>query len=121
MMSDDIVNQLSLAEKIAFCSGASFWKTKALPRQGIPQLLLSDGPHGLRVQADKTDHLGLQSSLSATCFPTASLLASTWDCQLIEQMGAALGQEARARGVNILLGPGVNMKRNPLNGRNFEY
>ncbi|NJP39611.1 glycosyl hydrolase [Oscillospiraceae bacterium HV4-5-C5C] len=121
MTIDELLNQLSLAEKIAFCSGASFWKTKALPRLGIPQLLLSDGPHGLRVQADKTDHLGLQSSLRATCFPTASLLASTWDCQLIEQMGAALGQEARARGVSILLGPGVNMKRNPLNGRNFEY
>ena len=112
---------MSLEEKIAFCSGASFWETKGVDRFDIPSLFLADGPHGLRKQEGKRVNNGLNASAASTCFPTASALASTWDIELIRKMGIALGKEAKLMGVDIVLGPGVNVKRNPLCGRNFEY
>lgn len=121
MKHKSIIEKMSLEEKIAFCSGASFWKTKAFDKYGIPELVMSDGPHGLRKQAGEEDHLGLNASVATTCFPTASAVAATWDVSLVYEMGKALGEEAVKENVNIILGPGVNMKRNPLCGRNFEY
>lgn len=115
------IANMSLEEKIAFCSGASFWTTKAFPHHGIPALFMCDGPHGLRKQTGAGDHLGLDASVASTCFPTASAVACTWDVDLVREMGEALGAEAAMEEVNIILGPGVNMKRNPLCGRNFEY
>jgi beta-glucosidase len=112
---------MNLDEKIAFCSGATFWKTKQFSQYGIPSITLSDGPHGIRKQEGEADHLGLNASVKTTCFPTASLLGSTWDVDLIEEIGEALGKEAVQEDVNVILGPGVNMKRSPLSGRNFEY
>ncbi|MEU1953501.1 glycoside hydrolase family 3 C-terminal domain-containing protein [Nocardia rhamnosiphila] len=110
---------LTLAQKIAVGSGASFWRTRAAP--GIRSLTLADGPHGLRGQGEKEDHLGIGASRPATCFPTASALGSSWDVDLLAEVGAAIGAEAVAQDVDVVLGPGVNMKRNPLCGRNFEY
>jgi beta-glucosidase len=112
---------LTLEEKIALCSGASFWETKAFPQYGIPASFMCDGPHGLRKQTGTADHLGLNASLGTTCFPTACTAAAGWDTDLLRRMGEALGKEALREDVNIILGPGVNMKRNPLCGRNFEY
>jgi Beta-glucosidase-related glycosidases len=118
----DLIARMTLEEKIRLCSGASYWTTEAMPRHGIRSIFLSDGPHGLRKQVtERVDHLGANASLPATCFPTASAVASTWDLDLVRQMGEALGAEAVLQDVNVLLGPGVNMKRNPLCGRNFEY
>ncbi len=111
---------LSLEEKASLCSGSSFWATKAIQRLGIPAMLVSDGPHGLR-KAPASDAVGLTDSIPATCFPTGSALGSTWNVALVNKVGAALGEEARAEGVGVLLGPGINMKRSPLCGRNFEY
>jgi beta-glucosidase len=116
-----ILSNMTLEEKIAFCSGASFWETKAFPRHRIPALFMCDGPHGLRKQMGSGDHLGLNASVATTCFPTASAAASTWDLDLLREMGEAIALEALREHVNIVLGPGVNMKRNPLCGRNFEY
>ncbi|MFV0406971.1 MAG: glycoside hydrolase family 3 C-terminal domain-containing protein [Propioniciclava sp.] len=113
--------ELSLAEKASLTSGANFWHTKPIERLGIPGIMLTDGPHGLRKQAGAADHLGLNASIPATCFPTAATLANTWDPALAERVGAALGAEAAAEQVSVLLGPGLNIKRNPLAGRNFEY
>jgi beta-glucosidase len=118
---DDVLRQLSLPEKASLCLGADFWHTAAVERLGIPGVLVSDGPHGLRVQPMEGDHVGLGGSLPATCFPTASSLASTWDVALIEEVGAAIGLEARSQDVAVVLGPGVNIRRSPLCGRNFEY
>lgn len=121
-MIDDILSviaQMTLAEKAALCTGASSWTTAAVERLGIPELVLADGPHGVRRVPDI--HSLSQKSLPATCFPTASSLACTWDVALLREMGQALGREAIALGVDVLLGPGVNMKRTPLCGRNFEY
>lgn len=112
---------LTLEEKISLLDGQDFWRTQALEQWGIPALLVSDGPHGLRTQAEGGDHLGLAASAPATCFPPAAGLASTWDVELLGRVGAALGAECRAAGVSVLLGPGVNMKRSPLCGRSFEY
>ncbi|MDP3968384.1 MAG: glycoside hydrolase family 3 N-terminal domain-containing protein, partial [Nocardioides sp.] len=112
---------LGLEEKAALLSGASFWATAELPQAGIPSIVLTDGPHGVRRQAGEADHLGLHESAPATAFPTASATGSSWDPDLLEEMGAALAVEARALGVHVLLGPGVNIKRSPLCGRNFEY
>jgi beta-glucosidase len=112
---------LTLAERISLLSGSDFWHTQALQRRGVPDILLSDGPHGLRVQSTDSDHLGIGASRPATCFPTAVTLASTWDEMLAEQVGAALAAEAVAQGVSVILGPGLNIKRHPLCGRNFEY
>ena len=102
-------------------SGANFWNTKGVERFGIPGMMLTDGPHGLRKQGGKADHLGLNKSIPATCYPSAAGLANTWDEALIEEMGEHLGLEAASEGVSVLLGPGVNIKRSPLCGRNFEY
>jgi beta-glucosidase len=113
---------LSLVEKAALTTGASYWFTQSAPAIDLPAIRLSDGPHGLRVQDDDNpDHLGLGRSLPATCFPPAVTLASSWDVHLIEDVGAALGREARGVGVDVVLGPGLNIKRTPLCGRNFEY
>jgi len=112
---------LTLEQQVALLSGQDVWHTRELPEAGVPSILLSDGPHGLRVQTGRTDHLGLSGSLPATCFPTAVTLASTWDPELLTEVGRALGAEARAQGVAVLLGPGLNIKRHPLGGRNFEY
>ena len=117
----EIMAGLSLEEKCALLSGADTFKTRAMPRHGIPALWLSDGPHGVRKQAGESDHLGLNPSEPATCFPTAAAVANSWDPALGQAIGAALGEEAAAQGVGVLLGPGLNIQRNPLCGRNFEY
>ncbi len=117
----DVIAHLTLEEKISLTTGANFWNTAAVPRLGIPSFMLTDGPHGVRKQGGKADHLGLNASLPATCFPTAATLANSWDADLLQRVGAALGAEAAAAEVAVLLGPGLNIKRNPLGGRNFEY
>src|SRR4051794_32793045 len=112
----------TLAEAAAVTTGADYWSTIAVERLQLRSVRLSDGPHGLRVQDDENpDHLGLGRSLPATCFPPAVTLASSWDRQLIRDVGAALAREARAQGVDVVLGPGIEIKRSPLCGRNFEY
>ena len=116
-----LLKKLTLEEKCALLSGAETFKTRGMPKHGIPQMWLSDGPHGLRKQAGESDHLGLNPSVPATCFPTASAVANSWDAALGEEIGAALGEEAAAQEVSVVLGPGLNMKRNPLCGRSFEY
>jgi beta-glucosidase len=116
-----LVAGLTLAEKAALTSGADFWFTEPVERLGIPSVMLTDGPHGLRKQATDTATVGLTTSVPATCFPTAAALASSWDRDLLRRVGRALGAEARAEGVAVLLGPGINIKRSPLCGRNFEY
>jgi beta-glucosidase len=115
------VSQLTLEEKAALLSGAGFWNTVSVPRAGIQGAVLTDGPHGVRYQPAESDHLGVNQSVSATAFPTAAATGSSWDPALLERMGAALGAESRSLGVDVLLGPGVNIKRSPLGGRNFEY
>ena len=116
-----LLKELTLEEKCALLSGAETFKTRGMPQHGIPQIWLSDGPHGLRKQVGESDHLGLNPSVPATCFPTASAVANSWDAALGEEIGAALGEEAAAQEVSVVLGPGLNMKRNPLCGRSFEY
>jgi beta-glucosidase len=117
----EIIAQMTLKEKASLMSGLDFWHSKGIERLSIPSILLTDGPHGLRKQGGKTDSLGLNDSIPATCYPTASGIANTWDPELIKQMGEHLGLEAASEGVSVILGPGVNMKRSPLCGRNFEY
>ena len=117
----DLIDQLTLKEKASLISGKDFWQTVNIDRVGIPSAFLSDGPHGVRRQAAAADHLGLNASIPATCFPTAATMANSWDPELGEGLGERLGQEAAVQKVNILLGPGTNTKRNPLCGRNFEY
>ncbi|MHC1739767.1 MAG: glycoside hydrolase family 3 C-terminal domain-containing protein [Anaerolineaceae bacterium] len=114
-----IISKMTLEEKAALCTGASWWNTTPVERLGVPEMFVSDGPHGVRRVADV--HSLNQESLPATCFPTASCLGSTWDVELIRKMGEALAEECIALNVDVLLGPGVNMKRSPLCGRNFEY
>src|SRR3954466_8915720 len=116
-----LIEAMTLEEKASLCSGLDFWHLKGIERLGIPSLLVSDGPHGLRKQSESADHLGMYASIPATCFPSAVGLASTWNSSLIEKGGAALGEECQAEDVSVLLGPGVNIKRSPLCGRNFEY
>ena len=116
-----LLAELTLEEKAALLDGSDFWHTEPVDRLGIPAIMVSDGPHGLRKQPEDGDHLGLGTSVPATCFPPAAGLASSWDVDLLRRVGAALGDECRAEGVSVLLGPGVNMKRSPLCGRNFEY
>lgn len=116
-----IIEKMTLEEKTAVLSGKNTWETRAVNRLEIPAIALSDGPHGIRKQAGAGDHLGLNASLPATCFPTAATIANSWDEGLGEALGQALGEEAAAQGVDILLGPGLNIKRSPLCGRNFEY
>ena len=121
MKHQDILNKLTLTQKVALLSGRDIWSTYEFPQAGVPSMVLSDGPHGVRRQAGAGDHLGLNPSLPATCFPTAAGLANSWDPALAETMGAAIGEEAACQGVGTLLGPGLNIKRSPLGGRNFEY
>jgi beta-glucosidase len=115
------VSELTLEEKASLCLGSDFWHTAPVDRLGIPAIMVSDGPHGLRAQLEQGDHVGLLASAPATCFPTASALASSWDLELFRTVGEALGREAKKLGVSVVLGPGINMKRSPLCGRNFEY
>ena len=117
----DLLDKMTLKEKASLISGKDFWQTVNIDRLGIPSAFLSDGPHGVRRQAAAADHLGLNASIPATCYPTAATMANSWDPELGEGLGQKLGQEAAVQKVNVLLGPGVNMKRNPLCGRNFEY
>lgn len=121
MKHQDILAKMTAEEKAAILSGASEWTSRGFAHLGIPALFFSDGPHGIRKQEGAGDHLGLNESLPATCFPTAATVANSWDEKLGEEVGQALGQEAAAQGVDVLLGPGLNIKRSPLCGRNFEY
>lgn len=121
MKYQKILDQMTLEEKTAILTGKSVWETLDIPRLNVPSLFLSDGPNGVRKQAGASDHLGLNPSLPSTCFPTAATVANSWDPELGEEIGQALGEEAAALDVNVLLGPGLNMKRSPLCGRNFEY
>lgn len=116
-----IISRLTLEEKASLCSGADFWYTKEIPRMEIPKIMFSDGPHGLRVQPQEADHLGINDSMPATCFPAASAVGCSFDKELMKEIGQAVGREALVQGVSVVLGPGVNIKRNPLCGRNFEY
>lgn len=116
-----MVSDMSLQEKIAFCTGADFWHTKAYPQHGIPAIMMADGPHGLRCQRQDADMLGVNQSLPATCFPPAVTAGATWNPELYAAEGEAIGKEGLAAGVPLILGPGCNIKRNPLCGRNFEY
>ena len=117
----NIIEKMTLEEKASLMSGKNFWETQEIDRLGIPSIFLADGPHGIRKQVAAADHLGLNESTKATCFPTASALASSWNVELANRVGIALGKEARHQDVNVLLGPGLNIKRNVLCGRNFEY
>ena len=121
MKHRDIIEKMTLEEKCAYLSGKNAWDTRSFSSIGIDVLHHADGPTGLRKQAGKGDHLGLNASVPATCFPTAATLANSWDVSLLEKVGEGLGIEAATEDVNVLLGPGINIKRNPLCGRNFEY
>ncbi|AUG28532.1 MULTISPECIES: glycoside hydrolase family 3 C-terminal domain-containing protein [Microbacterium] len=120
-MTDITASDLTLEEKASLTSGADFWTTRAIDRVGLPSVMMTDGPHGLRKQQGATDHLGLAQSVPATCFPPAVGLGSSWDAALAERIGVALGVESAIEDVAVILGPGVNIKRSPLCGRNFEY
>jgi beta-glucosidase len=119
--TDALIAELTLEEKARMVMGSDFWHTFPVERLGIGRILVADGPHGLRMQPAEADHVGIGGSVPATCFPTASGLASSWDRDLLAEVGHALAHEARVQGVSVILGPGVNMKRSPLCGRNFEY
>ena len=121
MDKERLLAQMTLEEKASLCSGADFWRLKGVPRLGIPSIMVTDGPHGLRKQEGKSDHVGHNDSAPATCFPTASCTAASWDRSLMERIGAALGEECQAADVAVILGPAINIKRSPLCGRNFEY
>jgi beta-glucosidase len=116
-----LIKEMTLEEKASLCSGLDFWHLKGIDRLEIPSIMVTDGPHGLRKQQESADHLGLYNSVPATCFPSAVGLASTWNRSLVEKVGVALGEECQAEDVAVLLGPGANIKRSPLCGRNFEY
>ena len=121
MTCEELLTTLTLEQKCALLSGADTFCSRALPGQGIPSLWLSDGPSGVRKQEGASDHLGINPSAPGTCFPTAVTLAGSWDSDLLEEVGRAMGQEAAAQDVDVLLAPGLNIKRSPLCGRNFEY
>ena len=116
-----IVSQMTLEEKAAWCGGKDFWHLQGLERLGLPPMMVSDGPHGLRKQDDKADHLGVNDSIQAVCYPAGCASACCFDPAQLEAMGQALGESCRAEGVGVLLGPAINIKRSPLCGRNFEY
>lgn len=121
MKHQDIISKLTLEEKCYLLSGKDFWQSRSVKAKGVPNMTLSDGPHGIRKQEGAGDQLGLGGSVPATCFPTAATIANSWDPALGEEIGRCLGEEAAAQDVCVLLGPGLNMKRSPLCGRNFEY
>lgn len=116
-----IVKQMTLEEKAGMCSGKDFWHLKGVERLGIPEVMVSDGPHGLRKQAEEADHLGINDSIKAVCFPTACATACSFDRDLLFEMGQRIGDECQAENLSVILGPAVNIKRSPLCGRNFEY
>ena len=116
-----IISEMTLEEKASLCSGRDFWHTKAVERLGVPDMMMCDGPHGLRKQVGEGDHLGINESIETVCYPTASALAASFDRNVLHELGEALGEECQAENVGMLLGPGLNMKRSPLCGRNFEY
>ena len=118
---EKILKQMTLEDKVQFCTGANFWKTKEMKQYGIASIMVSDGPHGLRCQGEQSDNLGLNNSYPATCFPTAVTSADSWNEKLINEVGKAIAEEALEYGVSVVLGPGCNIKRSPLGGRNFEY
>lgn len=118
---EKMISSMSLEEKAGMCSGQDFWHTKAVKRLGIPAVMVSDGPHGLRKQEMTTDNLGINDSIKAVCFPTGCTLAASFDREVLHKLGDTLGNECQAEDVSVILGPGVNMKRSPLCGRNFEY
>ncbi len=118
---EELCAKMTLEEKAGLCSGSDFWHTKPVERLGIPAMMVSDGPHGLRKQKDEGDHLGVNDSIKAVCFPTGCTIAASFDKDLIREMGEALGTSCQAEGVGVILGPAVNIKRSPLCGRNFEY
>ncbi|HIX32183.1 MAG TPA: glycosyl hydrolase, partial [Firmicutes bacterium] len=115
------VSQMTPEEKAALCVGADFWHVRGVERLGLRGIMTADGPHGLRKQVAHHDSARPSDSVPATCFPTASAVACTFDPELAQEMGRAMAEECRAKRVSVLLGPGVNMKRSPLGGRNFEY
>ena len=119
----NLIGQMTLEEKASMCSGADFWHTDAVERLGIPASMVSDGPHGLRKQDDagNGDHLGLNESIKAVCFPAGCGTAASFNRELITEMGETLGNECQAEGISVILGPAMNIKRSPLCGRNFEY
>ena len=117
----EIISQMGLEEKAGMCSGADFWRTKGVERLGVPQSMVSDGPHGLRKQREEGDHLGINESIKAVCFPAGCGTAASFNKELITKMGEVLGNECQAEGVSVILGPAMNIKRSPLCGRNFEY
>lgn len=117
----ELLGKMTLEEKASLCSGRDFWRTKAVDRLGIPGVMMCDGPHGLRKQIGEEDHLGINESIETVCFPTAAALASSYDRELLRELGETLGKECQAENVAMLLGPGLNIKRSPLCGRNFEY
>ena len=117
----EIISKMTLEDKISLCTGADFWHSKAMEQYGIPAFTMSDGPHGLRCQSGEADMIGINESLPATCFPTAVTAGAAWDVELYAAEGAAIGEEALSYGVDVVLGPGCNIKRSPLCGRNFEY
>lgn len=117
----DILSKMTLEDKISLCNGADFWHSKAMAQYGIPAVTMSDGPHGVRCQKNGADMLSVNESEPATCFPTAVTSGATWDAELLKAEGQAIGEEGLSYGVDVVLGPGVNIKRNPLCGRNFEY
>ena len=117
----EIVRKMTLEEKAGLCSGADFWRTKEVERLEVPQMMVSDGPHGLRKQEETADHLGLDESVKAVCFPAGCATAASFDRKLLRTLGETLGKECQAEGIGVLLGPAVNIKRSPLCGRNFEY
>ncbi|GAA0399752.1 beta-glucosidase [Paenibacillus motobuensis] len=116
-----LISEMTLEEKAGMCSGLDFWHLKGVERLGIPSIMVTDGPHGLRKQTGDSDHLGIADSVPATCFPSAAGMASSWNRDLIGKVGVALGEECQAEDIAVLLGPGANIKRSPLCGRNFEY
>ncbi len=116
-----IISKMSLEDKISLCTGGDFWHTKEMKQYGIPSIMMCDGPHGLRCQKGVADMMGINDSLPATCFPTAVTAGATWNRELYRKEGEAIGREARGYDVSVVLGPGCNIKRNPLGGRNFEY
>lgn len=118
---EQILKQMTLEDKIALCSGGNFWETKKYVKYGIPSVFMCDGPHGLRKQEDVADMLGVNESRKATCFPAEVTTAGSWDPELLTEIGKAIGEEAKEQGIGLVLGPGANLKRNPLCGRNFEY
>lgn len=117
----ELVSKMTLEEKAAMCSGADFWHTEAVERLGIPASMVSDGPHGLRKQDDKADHLGVNESIKAVCFLAGCGTAASFNRELLTEMGTALGKECQAEGVSVILGPAVNIKRSPLCGRDHAH